>query len=150
MKEEIDYNEFVTDLLVSSYISEETVESILEINKDCKYDGVGYITLFHEIEHLAHIDLSKGLEQIVSTDEFYDPFSKTVEGVEKLRKNKPYHNYIELVIEVHITGGLDIMKLIKKHKNILEPEMVTCFEETSEVVSKVDKSFKIVSHKLHK
>ena len=57
MNEEIDYNEFLRDLILTSAIRTETLESILEDNQDCLYteQDTVYYSLIGTYKSCRHI-----------------------------------------------------------------------------------------------
>jgi len=159
-KAEIDYNQFLDNLLNSTRFSNSEVDSVISNNPNCVFSGEVYRALyFDEVdmeyalkqsEKIADTKDAKTLtgyviSELISIDNSYQSFSKNMDGIEFFHKSELSHNSSSrVIIKINATNGLDVNLLVNKYKDKVDYAEFSEFSSENEVLVKFNDIYEII------
>lgn len=162
-KANIDYDDFLYNLLSLNEYSNEEVEQIINDNPDCLYNGIAYRIFFfdeytvkelgtqlvesvnNDIDELTELVI----KNLIDANGLYHSFSKSLKGIEVVEKDVFIPDTLKVVIKMNVENGLDIEKLFNKHKNELSKDVLnnySKFKSEEEVLAKLTNNYDIIEN----
>lgn len=162
-KAEVDYNNFISELLNSNEYTPGEVDEIISSNPDCTFSGEVYRVIFFEerdihesankFQDLINSGQSDELFQAVVNDlirykGMYQSFSKSTRGVNLYRGVSSEATDFPVTIKMNVSNGLDIKALVDKYESNLDDFTVRQYrgeyQSEEEVIAKLEDGYEIV------
>lgn len=159
-KAEVNYSDFLYDLIMNNEYTPQTVDEAIADNSDCVYNGEVYRVFFFDneiveekAEELADSvndvdDLTEAvIESLIEVNGAYHSFAKSMNGIDAVISSEFSPGQLKVVIKYDVQNGLNIDKLYNKQLSNLDSETKSIyvdFQNEEEVLALFSGEYEIV------